>query len=122
MADKNTENGHDLGYEKNIMDERFTLMWTTRKGADKNTNEMNEHENWTRNGKPNRNDHMDETEIIIMKKRRSNTEKGGGTNFLTQVLTVSPCEHREGGDGWIGTAEMQHSLDESLDENIRDLS
>jgi hypothetical protein len=60
MADKN-EKGDDLGYgsqRKNIMDEGLTLMRTTRKGADKNTNEMNVHENWTRNGKPNRNDHM----------------------------------------------------------------
>jgi gamma-glutamyl:cysteine ligase YbdK (ATP-grasp superfamily) len=45
MADKNTENenGDDLGYgsqRKNIMDEG--------KEADKNTNEMNTHENWTR--------------------------------------------------------------------------
>jgi hypothetical protein len=79
MADKNTENknGDNLGYgthRKNIMDEGLTLMRTTRKGADKNTNEMNEHGNWIRNGKPNRNDHMDEKEIIILKKRRSNTE------------------------------------------------
>jgi hypothetical protein len=46
--------------------------WTRNEGADENTNEMNGHENWTRNDKPNRNDHMDETEIIILKKRRSN--------------------------------------------------
>jgi hypothetical protein len=69
---------------------------------------MNEHENWTRNGKSNRKDPMDETEIIILKKRRSNTEKAmtpsGETYFLTQVPTVSPCEHR--------------SLVISLDENI----
>jgi hypothetical protein len=50
MADKNTENekGDNLGYgsqRKNIMDEGLTLMRTTRKGADKNTNDMNEHEN-----------------------------------------------------------------------------
>jgi hypothetical protein len=57
------------------MDEVLTLMRTTRKRADKNTNEMNQHENWTRNSKPNRNDHMDETEIIILKKKRSNAEK-----------------------------------------------
>jgi hypothetical protein len=49
MADMNTENenGDDLGYgsqRKNIM-EGLTLMLKTRKGADKNTNEMNEHEN-----------------------------------------------------------------------------
>jgi hypothetical protein len=122
MADKNTENKNedDLGYgsqRKNIMDEGFTLMKTTRKGADKNTNEMNKHENWTRNGKPNRNDHMDETEIIILKKRRSNTEKtktpSGETVFLTQVSTVSPCEHREDGDGRTETTEMRRSLVES---------
>jgi hypothetical protein len=40
MADKITENenGDDLGYgsqRKNIMDERLTLMWTTRKEANK---------------------------------------------------------------------------------------
>jgi hypothetical protein len=72
------------------MDEGLTLMRTTRKGADKNTNEMNEHENWTRNGKPN--DHMNETEIVILKNRRSNTEKAmtldGETDFLTQVPMV----------------------------------
>jgi hypothetical protein len=90
MADKNTENknGDDLGYgshRKNIMDEGLTLMGTTRKVADENTNEVNEHENWTKNGKPNRNDHMDETGVIILKKRRSNTEKAmtpsGETDF-----------------------------------------
>jgi hypothetical protein len=58
---------------------------------------MNEHENWARNGKPNRNDHMDETEIIILQKRRSNTKKtmmpGGETDFLTQVPMVSLCEN-----------------------------
>jgi hypothetical protein len=59
---------------------------------------MKEHENWTRNGKPNRNEHMDETEIIILKKRRSNTEKA-----MTRT----------------GTAEMRRSLVELLDENIR---
>jgi hypothetical protein len=81
----------DTDHKKDIMDERLTPMRTTRKradensnemnghenwtrneGADENTNEMNGHENWTRNDKPNRNDHMDETEIIILKKRRSN--------------------------------------------------
>jgi hypothetical protein len=88
MADKNTEYEDDLKYEsqrKNMMDEGLTLMQTTRKGADKNTNEMNEYENWTKNDKPNRNDHMDETKIIILKKRRSNTEKPmtpGGWNRL----------------------------------------
>jgi hypothetical protein len=129
MADKNTENknGDDLGYgshRKNIMDEGLTLMGTTRKVADKNTNEVNEHENWTRNGKPNRNDHMDETGVIILKKRRSNTEKAmtpsGETDFLTQVPVVTPCEHRERGYGWTGTVEIRCSLVESLDENIRD--
>jgi hypothetical protein len=44
---------------------------------------------------------MHETKIIILKKRRSNTEKpmtpGGETDFLTQVPTVSSCEHQEGG-------------------------
>jgi hypothetical protein len=108
MVDKNTENenGGDVGYgsqRKHIMDEELTLMQTTRKRADENTNEKNEHENWTRNGKPNRNDHMDETEIIILKKRRNNAEKAmtpsGETDFLTQTPTVSPCEHREGEDG-----------------------
>jgi hypothetical protein len=64
MADKNTENenGDDFGYgsqTKGIMDEGLTHMQTTRKKADENTNEMNGHENWTRNGKSNRNDHMD---------------------------------------------------------------
>jgi hypothetical protein len=49
MADKNTENenGDDLGYgsqRKNIMDEGLTLMRTTRKGSDKNKNEINEHQ------------------------------------------------------------------------------
>jgi hypothetical protein len=72
----------------------------------------------------NRNDHMDETEIIILKKRRSNTEKamtpGGETDFLTQVPTASSCEHREGVDGWTGTAEMRRSLVESLNDNIQD--
>jgi hypothetical protein len=57
---------------------------------------MNEHENWTRNDKPNRNDHMNETKIIMLKKSRSNAEKtmtpGGETDFLTQVPTVSPCK------------------------------
>jgi hypothetical protein len=103
MADKNTENADDLGYgsqRKDIMDEKLTLMQTTRKEADKNTNEMNEHDNWTRNGKPTRNHHMDETEIIILKKKRSNTEKtmtpGSETNFLTQVLMVFPRAHQEG--------------------------
>jgi hypothetical protein len=76
MADKNTEheNGDDLGYgsqRKDIMDEGLTPMRTTRKGA----NEKNGHENRTRNGKPNINDYMDETEIIILKKKRSNTER-----------------------------------------------
>jgi hypothetical protein len=45
MADKNTENKNedDLRYRsqrKDIMDEGLTLMQTTRKGADKKTNEM----------------------------------------------------------------------------------
>jgi hypothetical protein len=61
-----------------------------------------------------------------LKKRRSNTEKattpGRETDFLTQVPTVSPIKHREGGDGWTGTVEMRCFLVESLDENIRDLS
>jgi hypothetical protein len=47
---------------------------------------------------------------------------GGETDFLTQVPTVSSCEHREVGARWTGTAEMRCSLVESLDENIRDLS
>jgi hypothetical protein len=52
MADKNTEkeNREDFGFgseRKKIMDEVLTLMRTIRKGADKNTNEMNQHENWT---------------------------------------------------------------------------
>jgi hypothetical protein len=119
MADKNTENenGDDLGHgsqRKNIMDEG--------KEADKDTNEMNKHENWTRNGKPNRNANRDERDIIILKKRRSNTEKAktpsAETDFLTQVPAVSSCEHREGGYGWTGTAEMRRSLVESLDDNI----
>jgi hypothetical protein len=119
----------DLGYgsqRKDIIDEGFTPMRTTQKGADENSNEMNGHENWTKNGKPNRNDHMDETEIIILKKRRSNTERimtpGGETHFLMQVPTASPREHREGGDGWIEPEEMRRSLVELLDENIRNLS
>jgi hypothetical protein len=41
-----------------------------------------------------------------LKKRRSNTEKtmtpGDETDFLTQVFTVSPREHREGEDDWTG--------------------
>jgi hypothetical protein len=68
------------------MDVGLTPMRTTQKGADENSNEMNGHETWTRNGKPNRNDHMEETEIIILKKRRSNTKRtmtpGGETHFL----------------------------------------
>jgi hypothetical protein len=67
------------------MDEGLTSMRTTRKGVDENSNEMNGHENWKQYGKPKRNDHMDDTEIIILKKRRSNTEKtmtpGGVTHF-----------------------------------------
>jgi hypothetical protein len=124
MADKNTENknGDDLGYGSqgnNMLNEGLTLMQTNRKRADKNTNQMIEHENWTRNGKPNRNDHMDVTEIIILNKIRSNTGKamtpGGETDFLTQVPTGSACENREGGDRWTGTVEMRCSLVESLD-------
>jgi hypothetical protein len=65
---------------------------------------------------------MNETKIIILKKRRSNTEKtktpSGETIFLTQVFTVFPCEHREGEDGWTETAEMLRSLVGSLRENI----
>jgi hypothetical protein len=51
------------------MDERLTPMRTTQKRADENSNEMNGYTNWTSNGKPNRNDHMDETEKIILKKK-----------------------------------------------------
>jgi hypothetical protein len=53
------------------MDKGLTPMRTTRKEADENTNEINGYENWTRNAKPNRNDHMDETEIIILKCRNA---------------------------------------------------
>jgi hypothetical protein len=85
---------------------------------------MNEHENWTKKCKPNRNNHMDETDIIILKKRRCNTEKAmtpdGKTDFLTQIPTVSLCEQKKDEDGWTGRAEMRRSLVESLDENIRD--
>jgi hypothetical protein len=116
-----TENTLDTEHKKEIMDKGLTSMWTTRKGADENSNEMNRHENWTRNCKRNRNDHMDETEIIILKKRRSNTEKtmtpGGETHFQMHVPTVSPREHQEGRDGWIEPEEMRRSL---VDENIRD--
>jgi hypothetical protein len=116
MADTNTENGDNPGYgsqRKDIMDQGLMPMRTTRKGADENSNEMNGHENWTRNegadentnemnghenwtgnGKPNRNDHMDETEIIILKKRRRNTERtmtpGGETNFLYKFRLLVP--------------------------------
>jgi hypothetical protein len=66
----------------------------------------------------NRNNHIEE--------RRSNTEKAmtpsSETDFLTQVLTVSPCEHQQSGNRWTGTAEMRCFLMEALDENIRDLS
>jgi hypothetical protein len=65
---------------------------------------------------------MDKTEIIILKKIRSNTEKtmtpSGKTGFLTQFPTVSPCKNREGLYGWTGKAEMWRSLVEPLDENI----
>jgi hypothetical protein len=64
--------------------------------------------------------------MIILKKRRSNTKRtmtpGGETHFLMQFPTVSPREHREGGDEWIESAKMWRSLVESLDENKRDLS
>jgi hypothetical protein len=120
MADKNAENENadDLVYgsqRKDIMNEGLTPMRTTQKGADENSNEMNghknwtrnegadgntyemnKHENWTRNGKPKRNDYMDEIEIIILKKRRSNTERtmtpGGETHFLERdVLNQRKC-------------------------------
>jgi hypothetical protein len=29
------------------------------------------------------------------------------TDFLTQIPTVSSCEHRKGGDGWTETAEVR---------------
>jgi hypothetical protein len=47
MADKNTENENNLGYgsqKKNHNGRGLMLMRATRKGAAKNTNEMNEHE------------------------------------------------------------------------------
>jgi hypothetical protein len=46
----------------------------------------------------------------------------GETDFITQVSKVTSCKHREGGDGWTGTAEMWRFLVELLDEHIRDLS
>jgi hypothetical protein len=89
--------------------------WTRNEGADENTNEMNGHENWTRNGKPHMNDYMDETEIIKLKKRRSNTERtmtpGGETHFLMQVPTVSRREHRTRGNAALpsGIAGREYS-------------
>jgi hypothetical protein len=45
---------------------------------------------------------MDETELILLKIRRSNTERtmtpGGETQFLMQIPTVSYSEHRESGE------------------------
>jgi hypothetical protein len=120
IADKNTEkeNGDNLGYGSqriNKMDEGLTLVPTTRKRADKVRMK------WTKmkTGQ----EMANRTGIIILKKKRSNTEKamtpGDETDFLTQVPTVSPCEHR---DGWTVTAKMRRSVVESLDENIRDWS
>jgi hypothetical protein len=62
------------------------VNWTRNEGADENTNKINGHENWKRNCKPNGNAHMDETEMIILKKRKGNTERtmtpGDETHFL----------------------------------------
>jgi hypothetical protein len=39
----------DTDHKEKTMDEGLTLMRTTRKGVDENSNEINGLENWTRN-------------------------------------------------------------------------
>jgi hypothetical protein len=119
------ENGDDLGYgsKKKHIGRRvdtyadnpkksgWKLEWNERTSKlDKNWQTEWSHER-------NRNDHIWRKEGATQKEQWR-----GETHFLMQVPTVSPCQHREGGDGWIEPAEMWRSLMESVVENIRDLS